>query len=132
MRIGLPKRPRTSGAKLDAARLRVARQTPAFRPLVSRGSDRRRILRGSRRPAANLGGITTAELGLLTTAAVGIAAAGGPYVIARLNRDHERAMVLNEKRRNVYRELAAFLETRPDRPSVHAAGEFVGSGRSSS
>jgi hypothetical protein len=54
--------------------------------------------------------MTTAELGLVTTAAVGIAAAAGPFLTAWLNRGHDRAMVLYEQRRELYRELAGFLE----------------------
>src|SRR5262245_28008984 len=54
--------------------------------------------------------MTTEQLGLLTTAAVGIAAAGGPFLTARLSRSHERAMVLYEQRRSLYRDLGGHLE----------------------
>jgi hypothetical protein len=54
--------------------------------------------------------MTTAELGLVTTAAVGISAAGGPFLTARLNRFHKRAMTLYEQRRGPTGNSALFSE----------------------
>jgi hypothetical protein len=58
--------------------------------------------------------VTTAELGLVTTAIVGVAAAASPALTAWANRKHEhdlaRSVRLYDQRRDLYVELAAFLE----------------------
>jgi hypothetical protein len=64
--------------------------------------------------------LTTAQLGLVTTAVVGVAAALSPVGTAWATRNHERAIArsarLFDQPRDLYVELAAFLER--DRMSI--------------
>jgi hypothetical protein len=54
--------------------------------------------------------VTAAELGLITTATVGVFAVIGPFVTGWAQRSHESTLTREGARREVYRDVGAYLE----------------------